>query len=181
MTENNNLYDEDQIDIITLFKKVWLGKRLIIKVTALFFVIGCIVALLSPVVYTAQTTFVPQVSEDKMSTSKGSLGSLASLAGINLNQGASSSDSYLSPMLYSKLAQSEEFSLKIIDEEIINPRGNKLTIKEYLLSGKSSFNFNPIKFIKKYTIKLFLNNESKENNRDLFKGFNFLSEEDFYL
>ncbi|MDG1681715.1 MAG: hypothetical protein P8H49_00960, partial [Flavobacteriaceae bacterium] len=82
-------------------------------------------ALLSPVVYTAQTTFVPQVSDDQMSSSKGGLGSLASLAGINLNQGSSTSDSYLSPLLYSKLAESEEFSLNIINEEIIDSNGGK--------------------------------------------------------
>ena len=181
MTENNNLNLEGQIEIIALLKKVWLGKKLIVKTTVLFFIIGCIVALLSPVVYTAQTTFVPQVSEDQMSSTKGSLGSLASLAGINLSQGSISSDSYLSPLLYSKLAESEEFALNIINEEIINSNGNKLTIKEYILSNKSSFNFNPIKFIKKYTIGLFLNNENKKSNSDVFKGFNFLSEEDYSL
>ena len=57
----NNL-EEDSIDIIALLKTLWNGKKLIVKTTILFFVIGCIVALLSPVVYTAQTTFVPQVS-----------------------------------------------------------------------------------------------------------------------
>ena len=180
MTENKNLYEEDQIDIIVLFKKVWLGKRLIIKLTALFFIIGCIVALLSPVVYTSQTTFVPQVSEDQMSTSKGSLGSLASLAGISLNQGASSSDSYLSPMLYSKLAESEEFSLDIINEEIINLKGEKSTIKEYLLLDTNS-SFNLIRFIKKYTIGLFLKNDIELKNNEILKSYNFISQEEFDL
>ena len=70
------------------------------------FCIGCIVALLSPVVYTAQTTFVPQVSDDQLSFDKGGLGSLASLAGINLNSAeVSTSDSYLSPLLYSKISR----------------------------------------------------------------------------
>ena len=176
----NNL-EEDSIDIIALLKTLWLGRKIIIKTTILFFVIGCIVALLSPVVYTSETTFVPQVSEDQMSSSKGGLGSLASLAGINLNQVSSSSDSYLSPLLYSKLTESEEFSFKIINEEIVNLKGDKLTIKEYLLLDKSYFNFNLIGFIKKYTIGLLVNNKMSKNNRDLFKGFNFLSEEDFEL
>ena len=66
-----NFYEEDQIDIIALLKTLWNGKKLILITTILFFVIGCIVALLSPVVYTSQTTFIPQVSEDQMSTSKG--------------------------------------------------------------------------------------------------------------
>jgi len=176
----NNLEEEDSIDIIALLIKVWKGKKIIIKTTAVFFIIGCIVAVLSPVVYTSQTTFVPQVSDEELSTSKG-LGSLASLAGINLNSSKETSDSYLSPLLYSKLAESEEFSYNIIKEEIINLNGNKLTIKEYLLSNKSSFNFNPIAFVKKYTIGLFLNNKTKENNSDILKDYNFLSEEDFGL
>ena len=181
MNENNNFSEEDSIDITALLKNIWSGRKLVIKVTAMFFIIGCVVALISSVVYTAQTTFVPQVSEDQMSTANKGLGSLASLAGINLNSYKVTSDSYLSPLLYSKLAESEEFSYDIIKEEIINLKGDKLTIKEYLLSNKSSFNFNLIGFIKKYTIGLFLSNEPKENNIDILKDYNFLSEEDFAL
>ena len=113
----------------------------------MFFVIGFIVALLSPIVYTSQTTFIPQVSEDQLS-SMGGLGSLASLAGINLNQSSSTSDSYLSPLLYSKIANSDEFSLKLIEEELINLNGDKFSIKQYMLSDTNS-SFNLIGFIKK--------------------------------
>jgi hypothetical protein len=180
MTENNDLFENDQIDLIALAKKVWLGRKLILKLSISFFVIGCIVALFSPIVYTSQTTFVPQVSDEQISTSSKGLGTLASLAGVKLNPTNVSTDSYLSPLLYSKLVESEEFSLNIIKEEIIDSKGDKLTIKEYLLSGKSSFNFNPIGFIKKY-IGLFFNNETKENNSNIFNGFNFLSDEDFGL
>jgi uncharacterized protein involved in exopolysaccharide biosynthesis len=177
----NNFNDDGQIELIVLAKKVWSDRKIIIKTTILFFLIGCIVALLSPVVYTSETTFVPQVSEDQISSSKGGLGSLASLAGINLNQVSSTGDSYLSPQLYSKLAESEEFSLNIINEEIINLEGDKLSIKEYLISEESSFNFNLIELIKKYTIGLFNYNETNKNNSDVFKSFNFISEEDFKL
>tara|TARA_B100001059_G_scaffold131857_1_gene131953 strand:+ start:10 stop:1119 length:1110 start_codon:yes stop_codon:yes gene_type:complete len=175
----NNL-EEDQIDIIALLKTIWNGKKLIIKTTILFFVIGCIVALLSPVVYTAQTTFVPQVSEDQMSTSKGGLGSLASLAGINLNQGSSTSDSYLSPLLYSKIANSDEFSLKLIEEELISLNGDKFSIKQYMLSDTNS-SFNLIGFIKKYTIGLFLKNDNELKSKETINGYNFISQEEFGL
>jgi len=175
----NNL-EEDSIDIIALLKTLWMGKKLIIKTTILFFVIGCVVALLSPVVYTAQTTFVPQVSEDQMSSSKGGLGSLASLAGINLNQGSSTSDSYLSPLLYSKIANSDEFSLKLIEEELINLNGDKFSIKQYMLSDTNS-SFNLIGFIKKYTIGLFLKNDNELKSKKTVNGYNFISQEEFDL
>ena len=179
-TNSYNNLDEDSIDIIALLKTVWNGKKLIVKTTAVFFIIGCIVALLSPVVYTAQTTFIPQVSEDQMSSSKG-LGSLASLAGINLNQGSSStSDSYLSPLLYSKIANSDEFSLKLIEEELISLNGDKFTLKEYMLSGTNS-SFNLIGFIKKYTIGLFTKNDNEIKSNEIVNGYNFISQEEFDL
>ena len=105
-----------------------------------------------------------------MSTSKGGLGSLASLAGINLSQGSSTSDSYLSPLLYSKIANSDEFSLKLIEEELISLNGDKFTVKQYMLPDdtNSSFNFNPIGFIKKYTIGLFIKNDNElKSNRNI--------------
>ena len=175
----NNL-EEDSIDIIALLKTLWIGKKLIVKMTILFFVIGCVVALLSPIVYTAQTTFIPQVSEDQMSSSKGGLGSLASLAGINLNQGSSTSDSYLSPLLYSKIANSDEFSLKLIEEELINLNGDKFSIKQYMLSDTNS-SFNLIGFIKKYTIGLFIKNDNELKSKETVNGYNFISQEEFDL
>ena len=179
-TNSYNNLEEDSIDIIALLKTLWNGKKLIVKTTAVFFIIGCIVALLSPVVYTAQTTFIPQVSEDQMSSSKG-LGSLASLAGINLNQGSSStSDNYLSPLLYSKIANSDEFSLKLIEEELINLNGDKFSIKQYMLPDTNS-SFNLIGFIKKYTIGLFTKNDNELKSNEIVNGYNFISQEEFGL
>ena len=158
----NNFKEEDEIDIIALLKTLWIGKKLIVITTILFFIIGCIVALLSPIVYTAQTTFVPQVSEDQMSSTNKGLGSLASLAGINLNQGSTNNDSYLSPLLYSKIANSDEFSLKLIKEDLISLNGEKFTLKEYMLSDTE-----------------LENNEVK--NKEIIKGYNFISEQEFNL
>ena len=177
---SKNFNDEDSIDIVAILKKLWVARELIVKVSICFFVIGNIVALLSPVVYQSQTTFVPQVSGDDIST-KNKLGSLASIAGINLNQSEVTSDSYLSPIVYTNIVDSEEFSLRLLGEELINLNADKFTVKEYLLSKGSSFNFNPIEFIKKYTIGLFINNKKGEVNVDLLKDYNFISDEDFNL
>lgn len=177
----NSLFNEDDtIDIIYLLKKIWIEKKLIFKSSISFFLIGCIFALLSPVVYVSSTTFIPQVSDDKMDTNNG-LGALASLAGINLSSAKVTSDSYLSPLLYTKLAESEEFSFDIIEEEIINSKGEKLTIKEYLLSNKSSFNFNLLGVIKRNTIGLFINDELTANDSDVNKQYNFFSDKEFGL
>ena len=170
--------DEDSIDIAEIVKKIWHERMLISKVVILSFLVGCFVAVLSPVVYTSQTTFVPQVSGDDMSTNN-KLGSLASLAGINLDATKVTSDSCLSRLVYTNIIDSEEFSLRLLSEELINSNGDKLTIREYLSSNGS--NFNPVGFIKKYTIGLFSSNETNEINSDLFKNYNFITNEDFKL
>ena len=79
---NKNI-NQDSIDIIHIIKNIWKERKLITKITLCFFIIGFIVALSSPISYTSETTFVPQVSDDQISTSNNNrLGSLASLAGI---------------------------------------------------------------------------------------------------
>ncbi|MBK86624.1 MAG: hypothetical protein CMC86_05450 [Flavobacteriaceae bacterium] len=178
----NNITAENSIDIIHLVINIWNERKLVSIVTMSFFIIGCFVALLSPVVYTSQTTFVPQVSGgDEMSSANNRLGSLASLAGININQTEMKSDSYLSPLVYTNIIDSEEFSLKLLDEELINLNADKFTIKEYLLSKESSFNFDPIGFIKKYTIGLFVDNETNIINSDVLENYNFISKVDYSL
>ena len=174
-----DITDGDLIDTINLLKIIWLARKLIIKTTIAFFIIGCIIAISSPVEYTAQTTFVPQVSGDDMSTNK--LGSLASIAGINLNASEVTSDSYLSPLLYKNIIDSEEFSLKLLNEELINTNAEKFTIKEYLSPKKGWLNFNPISLIKKYTIGLFLNNNNNEIDNFILENYNFINPEDYSL
>ncbi len=172
---------EDSIDIIPLLKKIWRERIMILKVLVSFFIIGFIISLLTPAEYTSQTTFVPQVSDDDMTTGNSRIGSLASLAGINLNTTEVTSDSYLSPLVYTNIVNSEEFSLRLLSEEIINSNADKFTVKEYLLSKESFFNFNPIRFIKKYTIGLFLNNNKTEVNSVLLENYNFISDQDYKL
>ena len=75
-------HKDDEIDLIALLKTVFLARRFVLRTTTLFAIIGIVVALVSPVSYTASSTFMPQLSEGHSSSS---LGGLASLAGINLS------------------------------------------------------------------------------------------------
>ncbi len=178
-TNSYNNMEDDSIDIIALVKTVWTDRKLVLKVVCISFVIGCIVALLSPVVYVSQTTFVPQTSDQNSATSKG-LGSLASLTGINITEASSSLDNYISPLLYSKIIESDEFSVNLFDQELIFLNGNRLTIKDYLLLGSN--NFNIVGFIKKYTIGLFTRDKKNEVISEQFlKEYNFISEDDYSI
>lgn len=171
--------EEDSIDILEQIKKIWSERKLISRVTLFSFVIGCIVALTSPIVYESETTFVPQTSDQNSNANKG-LGSLASLAGINLNaEAASSLDNYISPLLYSKIIDSEEFSVSLLEEKLFYFDDSQSTVKEYLLKNSK---FNLIGFVKKYTIGLFIDKKDKSSIYKKFKNdYSFISGDDFNI
>ena len=178
---SHNFIEDDSIDIIAIAKELWKARILIIKAAAISFVIGCIVALISPIIYESQTTFIPQTSDQSSSSINKNLGSLASLAGINLNaEAASSLDNYISPLLYSRIVESEEFSINLLKEELVDLNGDRFSIKDYMLDDSKGFDI--IGFIKKYTIGLFTSSDTKEvANSQHLEDYNFISEEDYGL
>ena len=106
---------DDEIDLIEIVKTIWAGRGLILKVTAVFFVVGLVIAFGSKVEYEASCKLMPE-SQEGTKPNLGGLGGLAGLAGINLNLGSTSGS--LTPELYPQIAQSIPFILKIIKEPI---------------------------------------------------------------
>lgn len=175
-----NLIEDDSIDIVLALKNVWNEKKLVIKVVCISFVVGCILAMLSPILYVSQTTFVPQIS-DKSTINK-SLGSIASLAGINLNTDSGTAiDNYLSPLLYSKIIDSDEFSMSLVNEQLVFMNGDVLTIKEYLTSDSNKINL--LALIKKYTIGIFSSSKNKKQiiPSEFLEEYNFINEDDYSI
>ncbi len=117
MTENQNNQpiEEDEIDLIQLAKKLWNGRKLIIKITLIFMVIGLFIALFSPKQYQVTSVVVPQASSG--SSKLGGLSSLAAIAGINLN--TNSGGAVLSPMIYPRIVQSIPFK-KALMQTMLN-------------------------------------------------------------
>ena len=147
--QNNYPIDEQEIDLVELIKKMWLNKGLILKLTAVFMVIGVFVALFGPKGYTASCDVVPQTSDGSGSSR---MSSLAALAGINLNQ--SMDVKALSPMVYENILNSTTFrkelmQTKIDFEEVDKPVSffDYYTSEEYNKPGVFDY-------IKKYTIGL---------------------------
>ena len=108
MKDKNNSYNstlEGAEEVLANLKTLWGVRKLIFKVVGIFFAIGCVVALSSPVLFQSETTFVPQIADQSSSNATKGLSSLASLAGVNLNAEISSSvENYLSPLLYSRIS-----------------------------------------------------------------------------
>lgn len=135
---------EDEIDLIALLKKLWEGRRFLIKSLSIAFLVGLIVSIFSPIAYTASSSFIPTSGN----SSKGSsLGSLASLAGVNLDL-ASSGDE-IPVALYPNIVKSAPYKLALL-ETFVNLENDSITIRDYFLNKSTPI----LSIAKKYTIGL---------------------------
>ncbi|MBY5949908.1 exopolysaccharide biosynthesis protein [Algoriphagus marincola] len=138
---------EDEIDLLELVKKLWDRRSFIIKILTGFIVLGLLVAFLSPVEYTASSTFIPQVASGQK---PGGLSGLASLAGINLGEMGDGQE--IPPTLYPKLAGSVKFQKALIQTPITNPEtGQPITYSQYF---EEVYQPGLISSVKKYTLGL---------------------------
>ena len=162
----------DEIDLTVLLKTVFLARRFVLRITTLFAIIGVVVALVSPVRYTASSTFMPQLSEGSTSSS---LGGLASLAGINLSAVMGGQPQEISPSLYPQITKSIPYRLSLLNQPV-GP--NNISMRAYIIENASE----PSVFstIKKYTIGLPRLLFSRSDNDDLNRESSLLtiSEED---
>ena len=110
----NSQMDEEEfsIDYVAYAKLLWSKRKLIIKIFAVFFVLGLVFALTNPKAYTVSTTIVPQLSNSGSSIS-GKLGSLASLAGISMGD-ITSKNGELSPLVYPQIFNNIELKKELI-------------------------------------------------------------------
>ena len=140
---------EEEIDLVEKVQKLLRNRKFIIKITIAFTVLGLLVAILTPNVYTAYCTLVPQTGEKKAG---GSLSGLAAMAGINL--GSLSSGEVLSPSVYPKIMTNINFQKELIYSKyhfkgVVQP----ITLYDYYTNEKYQ-KFSLICTIKKYTIGL---------------------------
>lgn len=140
---------EDEIDIVEIIQKLWRNRKFILKVTAVFAILGLIVAISTPNVYTASCTMVPQTGQKSPG---GSLGGLAAMAGINL--GSMSSGEVLSPTVYPKIMANVNFQKELIYSKFhFKGVEEPVSLYEYYTDNKYQ-KFSIIGAIKKYTIGL---------------------------
>ena len=164
-------HKDDEIDLLALLKTVFVARRFVIKTTILFAVLGIILAVVSPTKYTASSTFVPQLSEGQTNSS---LGSLASLAGINLSAILGSQPQEISPSLYPQIAESVPYRLALLDATV----ESNTSFRDYILTQSGGVAILPL--LKKYTIGLpgLLLNKQTDNNENLDTSLFQITEQD---
>ncbi|MGC6479574.1 MAG: Wzz/FepE/Etk N-terminal domain-containing protein [Flavobacteriaceae bacterium] len=131
---------EDEIDLVELLKKLWKARRFILVFSFALSLVGVAVALISPISYKAEVTFVPQTGDAK---APGGVSSLAALAGINLNADMGSE---IPANLYPTLVGSEHYKLELLNTKVESQKLQKtVTFEEYLLEMKRGGLFDFLK------------------------------------
>ena len=172
---------EEEIDLKDLIIPIWNARKQILIFSAVCGILGGIIGFLTPATYTASSTFLPQTAQAGGGLS-GSLGGLASLAGINLNAPMSGGD--IPPSMYATVLASEPFRKRILDAKIwVN--GDLVTYRSYLENQPKS----GISTLQEYTIGLpgkiiglFSTNEEEiKQTENEIKGLQPLSNKEYGL
>lgn len=126
--------EEQEIDLLELAAKLWANRFKIIKWGAIGAVVGLIIALSIPREYVTAVKLAPEVG-DKQRTA-GSLGALASIAGISTGAGGGADAVY--PQIYPDIVSSVPFITSLFDVEVETSEGEKMSVKQYLTEETSS-------------------------------------------
>jgi uncharacterized protein involved in exopolysaccharide biosynthesis len=178
-TPLNQDQNSDEIDLRDIILPIWKARKQILTTAIIFSIIGGIIGFLTPATYTASSTFLPQTAQAGGGLS-GSLGGLASLAGINLNAPLAGNE--IPPSMYSTVLGSQPFKQRILDAKIV-VKGDSISYRDYLTNQPKTV----LGTISEYTIglpgKVIGAMSSKEvNSPDLAtKGLQPLSDEEYKL
>lgn len=143
--ENRNVTGR-KLDLVYILKLISVNKNLIFKTGVFFFVFGLIVAIFSRDEFSTKSTFIVQSNEMDL---KGSVGSLAAIAGLNV--GGSSSKTDISPNLYDKIVTSNSFIQDLSQELFFDSKQNKkMSLNEFYDIEEKGFRA----LLKNYTIGL---------------------------
>jgi uncharacterized protein involved in exopolysaccharide biosynthesis len=179
-TPLNQDQNSDEIDLKDLIIPIWRSRKQILTTAFIFAIIGGIIGFLTPATYTASSTFLPQTAQAGGGLS-GSLGGLASLAGINLSTGAMGGGE-IPPSMYATVLGSQPFRKRILDAKIV-VGGDSISYREYLKNQPKTV----LGTISEYTIglpgKVIGAMSSKEENSTALvsEGLQPLSDEEFKL
>ena len=90
LVQANNRKTDDEIDLRELWNALWQGKVTIIAITSVFAIASVIIALMLPNIYRSEALLAPAEESQGggLSALAGQFGGLASIAGINLSDGA---------------------------------------------------------------------------------------------
>ena len=143
--DNGNI---EEINISNIFQVFLEKKRIVVYCTILFFLIGLLAVFVSESLYTSTLKFIPQNEND---SSMEGLGSMASLAGINLGS-SQNSNMNIPQSMYPTIIQSIPFKLQILEKKLFYSEiRDSISVRDYF----NNYYKKPGSFyLKRYSIGL---------------------------
>lgn len=173
-----DIMSKNELDVLALLKKLWVRRKLIFRVSVIFFLLGMALAIFTPASYRANSKFIPQTSSSKPNSS---LGGLASLAGIDI--GSMGAENEISPVLYPKIVESISFRSELLATQV-TWNGEVVSYETYISEKPKTV----LSFIADYTIGLpglimesFKGDDSKGNIESSLADVNYLTTKQFEL
>ncbi|GHT04590.1 chain-length determining protein [Bacteroidia bacterium] len=126
--------EEQEIDLMKIFKRIWAQRKFILKVCGISLLIGIVIAFGIPKEYTTTTILAP---ESGGGGGGGGMGALAAMAGINLSSGGEKQE--ISPALYPDIARSTPFLAGLLNVPVVDARQKiNTTLYNYLKEEQKS-------------------------------------------
>lgn len=118
-----------ETEFVILLQLLWKKRKLLLRNVAISILLAAIIGFSLPKEYTSKVVVAPELSSESSLTS--SLGTLASIAGVNVN-GLNGTEA-LFPDLYPEIVSSTPFLMELSEEKITTQDGEiKTTVYDYL-------------------------------------------------
>lgn len=142
MTENKNYTaptqeeEELEIDLMEYARKLWDARKLLLKVAGIAVIIGVVIALTTPKVYTVNVTLAPELGNSRRSSSLSSIASMLGVGGMNMG---AESDA-LNVTFYPDVVASTPFIIDLLDTPVrtLDEEEPDTTLVEYLKTQKGT-------------------------------------------
>ncbi|EGK02958.1 MULTISPECIES: Wzz/FepE/Etk N-terminal domain-containing protein [Dysgonomonas] len=172
--KKNNITEDKEIDLLELASKLWKNKKFILKMLSVGVILGLIVALSKPKEFTTTVLLLPASNE----ASGGKMGSLAALAGIDLN----GTTDVISTDIYPNIIQSTPFiqglyniNVKDLDE------GVNTTLYDYIENHQQTAWWSYILGLPSFLSGMFSSSDSNPSDSIGVNNQTFISKDEIVV
>lgn len=124
--------EEAEVDIMKYLLMLWEQRRRVIKITAVFMLVGLVAALMETRIYTSTMTFAPESSNASRSGGLSGMAAMLGIGGLQLNNGP---DAY-NVLFYPDIVSSTPFLADLVDVPVVTKEGERMTYAEYMQNDK---------------------------------------------
>ncbi len=144
ISTRNRISFDDEISIIDIFYLFWEKRKLVYITSAVFLIVGILIAATSPVEYQAKSRKLLDGSGSGSEASIGAISGLAGLAGLSIPT-QTNSGSALGPSMYPEIVSSQPFLLDLMQEKFhFQEIGKALSLFEYFNREKRTHMFKGV-------------------------------------